>query len=272
VRRKSALHHCPLGLVDVAAPVYAAGEVIGFVLSPQIVVGEPDRGGLADAQPRAHGDECTALIGRAARVPPDELARMEAGLVATSWLLGALASSRRRNLRLAERLREQGRRMQQHVVTDAVTGVANRRRFLEMLTAEVRRVRRYKRSMSLAVLEVGSFREVNDEFGHDVGDAVLVAVSHCITSTLRQTDAVGRVSGDGFGVLLPETDRSQALTAIGRVAAAVDDLNASGDLPVEVNLAVGIVDSVLEPDAMLRAAQEAVTIARAEGAPAACSA
>jgi len=272
VHRKSALHHCPLGLVDVAAPVYAAGEVIGFLLSPQVVVGEPDRGGLADGQRRPQGDECTALLGRAARVPPGELVRIEAGLVATSWLLGTLASARRRNLRLAERLREQSRWMQQHVVTDAVTGVANRRRFLEMLTAEVRRVRRYKRSMSLAVLEVESYREVNGEFGHDVGDAVLVGVAHCITSTLRQTDTVGRVSGDGFGMLLPETDRSQALTAIGRVAAAVDDLNASGDLPVEVKLAVGIVDSVLEPDAMLRAAQEAAALARAAGAPAVCSA
>ncbi|MFB3882016.1 MAG: diguanylate cyclase [Armatimonadota bacterium] len=270
VRRRSALHHCPLGLVDIASPVYAAGEVIGYVLSPQVVVGEPGEARLNSVQPRAQGDECAALVASAARIAPAELARVEAGVVATSWLLGAVASARRRNLRLVERLREQCRWMQQHAVTDAVTGLANRRRFMETLASEVRRARRYKRSISLAVLEVESFREVNDEFGHEMGDAVLQSVAHCIGSTLRQTDVVGRVSGAGFAVLLPETDESQALVAINRVASAVDDLNASGDLPVEVKLAVGIVDSVLEPGAMLQAAWEAASLGRAAGSPGIC--
>jgi diguanylate cyclase (GGDEF)-like protein len=267
VRREPALHHCPLGLADIAAPVYAAGEIIGYLLSPQVLVSDRDPNLARDGQLPAQGDECASLVARAARLPLGELLRIESGLVAASWLLGALASARRRNLRLAERLREQRRWMQQHAVTDAVTGVANRRRFMEALAAEVQRVRRYKRTMSLVVLELESFREINDEFGHDVGDAVLAAVAHCLITTLRQTDAVGRVSGDAFGILLPETVRNQALAAVGRVAAAIDDLNASGDLSVEVRTAAGIVDSVLEPEEMLRAAREAAALARAAGAP-----
>jgi diguanylate cyclase (GGDEF)-like protein len=268
VRREPAVHHCPLGLADVAAPVYSAGQVIGYLLSPQVVVTPRESGREATAQLSPQGDECAALFARAASMPLEELLRIESGLVASSWLLGALASARRRSLRLTERLREQSRWLRQHAVTDAVTGVANRRRFMEALGSEVRRVRRYRRSISLVVLEVESFREINGEFGHDVGDAALAAVANCFTSTLRQTDFVGRVSGDGFGILLPETASNQAIVAISRVASAIDDLNASGELPVEVRFAAGIVDAVAEPEEMLRSAQEAAALARGAGVPA----
>jgi diguanylate cyclase (GGDEF)-like protein len=201
-------------------------------------------------------------------MPLSQLLQIESGLVAAAWLFGALASARRRNLRLAERLREQSRWIRQLTVTDAVTGVANRRRFMELLASEVQRARRYKHGMSLVLVEVESSREINDEFGHDVGDAVLAAVAHCFALTLRQTDTIGRVSADAFGVILPETARNQALIAISRISAAIDDLNASGDLPVEVRVATGIVDLVLEPEEMLRAAREAAALARAAGAPA----
>jgi diguanylate cyclase (GGDEF)-like protein len=282
VRGEPAVHHCPLGLADVAAPVYSAGQVIGYLLSPQVVVAPGERGReasstgqetrscptMAASRLAAQGDDCAALVARAAVMPLEELLRIESGLVASSWLLGSLASARCRNLRLSERLREQSRWMRQHVVTDAVTGLANRRRFMEALASEVRRVRRYRRAMALVVLEVDSLREINGEFGHDIGDAVLAAVANCLTSTLRQTDAIGRVSGDGFGILMPETARNQALVAVGRVASAIDDLNASGELPVEVRFAAGIVDGVAEPEEMLCSSQQAAALARSAGVPA----
>jgi len=268
VRREPAVHHCPLGLADVAAPVYSAGAVIGYLLSPQVVVTPREPGREAGAQTSPQGDECAALFARAASMPLEELLRIESGLVAASWLLGSLASARRRGLRLTERLREQSRWMRRHAVTDAVTGVANRRRFMEALESEVRRVQRYRRSMSLVALEVASLREINNEFGHDIGDIVLAAVANSLTSTLRQTDFVGRVSGDGFGILLPETARNQAFVAVGRVNAAIDDLNASGELPVEVRFAAGIVDAMAEPEEMLRSAHEAAALARGADVPA----
>jgi diguanylate cyclase (GGDEF)-like protein len=271
IRCEPAVHHCPLGMADIAAPVYSAGETIGYLLTPQVVVAgrEVERAPGLRGQDAPQRDECAAWLARCACMPLSELLQIESGLVAASWLLGSLASARRRNLRLAERLREQSRWVRQLAVTDAVTGVANRRRLMESLTAEVRRVRRHKHGMSLVVVEVESFREINEEFGHDVGDAVLVAVAQCLTSTLRQTDVIGRVSADSLAVILPETVRHQAFVAMGRVSAAIDDLNASGDLPVEVRVATGIVDSVLEPEDMLHAAREATALARAAGAPAA---
>jgi len=265
VRREPAVHHCPLGLAHVAAPVYSAGQVIGYLLTPQVMLAARGYGHQAVSAISPPGDECAALVARAPSMAPGELVRIESGLVASAWLLGALASGRRRNLRLAERLREQSRWIRQHVVTDAVTGVANRTRFVEALSTEVRRVRRYRRPLSLVLLELDSLREVNGEFGHDIGDAVLAAVASCLTSTLRQTDYIGRVGGDEFGVLMPETARNQALVAVGRVNQAVDELNASGELPIEVRLAAGIVDVVAEPEEMLRLAQEGAAQARNAG-------
>ena len=120
-------------------------------------------------------------------------------------------------------------------------------------------MRRYRRQMSVAVLVVDGHREIDEEFGHSVGDALLSSVANCLTSTLRQTDFIGRVDGDAFAVLLPENARHEALIAVARVNAAIDDLNASGDLPVEVRLAVGVTDRVADAGRML---DDACTAAR----------
>lgn len=258
VRSGASLHSCPLGLTDLALPIFCAGEVLAYLLTAQIRVKHE---GGREASPEAvrepgQDDEHRALLARAPAVSIAELERIGAALTVAGSLLGGLASARRRNLRLAERVRRQSRRIRELTVTDAVTGVANRRRFLETLVAEVRRARRYKRDLSVVAARIESFDYLNREFGHDVGDSVLVSVAQCLTGTLRQTDLVGRVSGDEFGLLLPETSRHQALVAVSRVANAVEDLNASGELPVEIRLATGIVDSLADADDMLEAARQ----------------
>ncbi len=199
------------------------------------------------------------LVAGVPHVSRDRMLQLAAALSAAAWLLGALASARCRNLRLTDRLRRQSRWIQQQTVTDAVTGLPNRQHFADTLEAEIRRVRRYKRHMSVAVLAIDRYREIDEEFGHNVGDAVLSSVASCLTSTLRQTDFIGRVDDDAFGVLLPETARHEALIAMDRVNTAVDDLNASGDLPVEVRLAVGVTDRVADGRGML---EDACTAAR----------
>jgi diguanylate cyclase (GGDEF)-like protein len=111
----------------------------------------------------------------------------------------------------------------------------------------------------VAALDIQQFRKMNEEFGHDVGDAALRAVARCLTCTIRKTDVAGRIGGDEFALLFPETQRHEAMMALARLSACVEDLNASGELPVEVRLSLGIVDQIMSPQDMLTAALKAAT-------------
>ena len=251
------LQRCPLGATDAAVPIWSAGEIIGFLLTAQACVAwESERdAGHAGRRPE-EAEEQVALLSRLARRTPQDLQAAAAGLVVVASLTGALAAARRRNLRLAELTRDQRRWIQAHERTDAVTGLANRRQIYTALEAEVARARRYKRHLSVAALDIEGFDASSHEFGHDVGDAMLRAVANCLSSTVRQTDLVARSRGDQFAIIFPETQRHEAMIALARVKAQIEDLNASGELPVEVRLAVGVCDRSLDADDLLAAASE----------------
>jgi len=265
-RLRSLIHVCPIGLVDVAIPIRAAGEVIGYLATVQTRPEDPLS--LDDARVPRDSEECESLLAEAPARTESELMRAAAGLSTVAWLMGALVASRRRHLRLADHIREQKRVLQQYVTTDAVTGVSNRRHFCSSLHMETARARRYQRRLSVAVLDVGGFRATNEEYGHDVGDAILRSVAECLVATVRETDLVGRVGGDEFAILLPETTRAEAMIALARIHGQIDDLNASGELPVEVRVTAGVADRSAEPKNLLAAASTAEWQARSLASPA----
>jgi diguanylate cyclase (GGDEF)-like protein len=91
------------------------------------------------------------------------------------------------------------------VTTDALTGAANRRHFNDAAAREFQRARRYDRALAVLWLDVDHLQLVNDLHGPHMGDQVLEVVAGCVKSLLRTTDVFGRVGGDEFAVLLPET-------------------------------------------------------------------
>jgi diguanylate cyclase (GGDEF)-like protein/PAS domain S-box-containing protein len=93
---------------------------------------------------------------------------------------------------------------------DPLTGLANRRAFLETSEIEKDRSRRYHHCFNIAYIDLDGFKKVNDTLGHAVGDQVLIAVADTLRSNLRSTDAVARLGGDEFAVLLTETDAASA--------------------------------------------------------------
>lgn len=122
---------------------------------------------------------------------------------------------------------------------DPLTHVANSRAFRELLDAEIRRARRAQWPLSLAYVDVDDFKDVNDRFGHAVGDDVLAAVAAGIRSAVRDTDAVARLGGDEFAVVLPNADAHAVAIVIGRMRECVSDALAA--LPVQQTLSVGVV-------------------------------
>ncbi len=123
--------------------------------------------------------------------------------------------------------------------TDPLTGVYNRRHFMKIGTDEVARCRRYQKPMSLLMLDIDHFKMINDKYGHDVGDLVLQAVTSACRQTLRDIDTFGRIGGEEFAVIMPETDIQQAVTGAQRLRKAVMELKVQC-FETRVNVTVSI--------------------------------
>lgn len=105
--------------------------------------------------------------------------------------------------------------------TDELTGLANRRYFLETLKTELARSRRYHTPLSLAILDIDHFKHINDTFGHDTGDRVLCDLGKLLVRELRTFDGIGRLGGEEFAILFPNTSAENAKLACERVIAAI---------------------------------------------------
>ncbi|MGE5468109.1 MAG: diguanylate cyclase [Ignavibacteria bacterium] len=126
--------------------------------------------------------------------------------------------------------------------TDPLTQIANRSHFLHRAVDEFARCRRYGHPLSVWMLDLDKFKSVNDVHGHQAGDAVLRAFVDISRDALRDWDAIGRMGGEEFGVLLPETDAEQALLAAERLRQAVANTPVavgSGN-PISVTVSIGI--------------------------------
>lgn len=131
---------------------------------------------------------------------------------------------------------------------DGLTGLLNRRTFMDMAAEEHQRALRYQFSYAFIMFDLDFFKQVNDTYGHQSGDVILQAVSYRCKSALRSIDLIGRYGGEEFVVLLPNTDSEGALvvaeklrTAIGETPIIVDKTKAS--LTVTISLGLAIFDS-----------------------------
>lgn len=120
--------------------------------------------------------------------------------------------------------------------TDDLTGVRNARSFTELADAELRRARRFGRSLTIAYVDLDDFKAINDSLGHSAGDAVLRAAAQAMSRSLRAVDVVARLGGDEFGVLLPETDAGLAEPVIRKVHQAITESTAATGYPVTASI------------------------------------
>src|SRR3954467_13841493 len=101
--------------------------------------------------------------------------------------------------------------------TDGLTGLLNRRAFVEALERERARHRRFPRPLTLAYLDLDNFKSINDTHGHAAGDQLLLAVAQAMANSVRDVDSVGRLGGDEFAILMPETDVDASKVATRKV-------------------------------------------------------
>ena len=125
----------------------------------------------------------------------------------------------RKKKRLIE---EQARQLEVMATKDYLTGLSNRNDFLKKSVQEEQRFNRTGRPFSVLVLDIDHFKEVNDTYGHDCGDKVLVAVSRSLEKALRSQDILARWGGEEFTCLLPETGAEGAMAAAEKIRAMVE--------------------------------------------------
>jgi diguanylate cyclase (GGDEF)-like protein len=167
-------------------------------------------------------------------------------------------------------------RTQELATTDPLTGLFNRRGWLQAGLRELDRAERYGRPLATLILDLDLFKRVNDSYGHPVGDEVLRETADRLRSCLRKIDLIGRYGGEEFMALLPECDLPSAEMVAQRVRRAVEApvfATSAGD--VQVTTSIGVASSEVEPldlDALLRAADRALYSAKDGGRNQVCAA
>ena len=183
-------------------------------------------------------------------------AQAELGMLA---LQAAAAVTRTRLYEQAERL----------ATTDGLTGLMNRRSLNAQLAARVREAQRYRRPLSLVLLDIDHFKKVNDTHGHPAGDAVLRGVAAVARAQARETDLVARYGGEEMALVLPETDAGGASTIAERLRAAVEGTaHATEHGTLRVTVSVGVATwpgGGQTPDELLTTADRALYRAKQTG-------
>ncbi len=128
---------------------------------------------------------------------------------------------------------------------DDLTGIFNRRHFLELFERERKISVRYKHPLSLLIIDADHFKRVNDTYGHDTGDIVLKTLTKQIEKSIRDTDILARFGGEEFIVLLPETDLKMAVSSAERICRIVEESPISfsgGTLNITVSIGASVIN------------------------------
>jgi len=172
---------------------------------------------------------------------------------------------------IVDRWRDREARYQRLASTDSLTGLTNRRRFLDLAGRELARSRRYGSHLALIVADLDHFKRINDEHGHLVGDQALAHAARVLGSAIRDVDTIARHGGEEFAILLPMTDAAGATEVAERCTRRLADtpLIVDGIGPIRVTASMGVAGCVGAScgsvDELLRTADAALYRAKQGG-------
>jgi diguanylate cyclase (GGDEF)-like protein len=197
---------------------------------------------------------------------PFEDEELEARIFAALRVKAQQSELRQRNSQLESMLHS----VETLAITDALTGLYNRRRFADVLRREFAVTRRYGSSLCCVMVDIDHFKPINDRLGHLAGDRVLKEVAERLGESLREVDLVARYGGEEFVVLLPHTTREACKVVTSRVASLIRniDLELEGER-VRVTASFGIASteeaSISDAEELVKAADQALYRAKRNG-------
>lgn len=165
--------------------------------------------------------------------------------------------------------KELEKKLEMLALRDALTGLYNRGKFDETLKDELARAERYKRSISLLILDIDSFKKVNDTYGHQAGDEVLKDIANIISSSIRNSDYAARYGGEEFTVILPETDLTRAIELAERIRVTVAQkefkISENNTIQLTISIGVGSSSKEISPELLIKSADSALYKAKENG-------
>ena len=179
------------------------------------------------------------------------------------------------NFRFGRRIRQQNRLLEQLNRTDTLTGLANRAHWLETAGREMHRYLRNQRPATLILLDIDGFKQVNDRHGHAAGDVLLQELAAVLRESLRNVDTPGRLGGDEFGVVLPETSLERAREVAERIRQRVERIGRGDGSPVQpCTLSLGVAEvgsRHVDAEAWIKQADIALYLAKERGRNQVCA-
>ncbi|UZP65958.1 sensor domain-containing diguanylate cyclase [Desulfovibrio mangrovi] len=143
--------------------------------------------------------------------------------------------------------------LREMATTDSLTGLANRRHFMQSAEHELHRANRYHRPISMLMVDADHFKKVNDTYGHDVGDIVLTALARDLRQSARRQDIVARLGGEEFALLLPETPHDKAMEMAERLRERIADNQIStGTENLSITVSIGVATYTGDGDSISR--------------------
>jgi diguanylate cyclase (GGDEF)-like protein len=267
-------HHNPEGPVTTEDPDGDPAQRLASERAPACLAlrsGRTHREGFGDA-PLIHCDVCSGsgagslcepfvvggqVIGSALITYPEQLDVDAAGRVRRTVTQAAPMLANLRNLALAEF----------RASNDSLTGLPNKRAAEDTLKRMVAQANRSTVPLSVIMLDLDFFKQINDQYGHSKGDEVLAAVGTCLQSAMRTADFAGRFGGEEFLVLLPDTAQASAVVVAEKIRQAISSIVVP-DLERGLTASLGVAvlpDHAGHPAGLLRAADHALYTAKAAG-------
>lgn len=167
-------------------------------------------------------------------------------------------------------LSEANQKLRELASTDVLTGLMNRRAFMEEAQRKFKLAKRYQRPLSLLMIDIDHFKRVNDTFGHQAGDQVLVEFGKIIKSCLRETDVFSRIGGEEFAIILPETNLEQTAELSERLLEKVRTAQIELETGIKISLTTSIGVATIPPlsvdvDTVMSEADKALYRAKLDG-------